>query len=136
MTEFKFTVTIIAVITLILLLTIVGVSLSSSETKKVWPPMQTKCPELYTLSTDPGKENICEIDNSVYSGYGSSPTGNGTNSRYPKIGDNDTCKELNTVDSAFTGIDGDCNKYKWAQNCGVSWDGIYDNPSLCDSSSS
>ena len=136
MTEFKFTVSIIAVITLILILTVVGVSISSSETETVWPPTQTKCPELYELSTTVGDENICEIDNADFKDYGHEQTGNNSSARYGRIGDRDTCKQLNTVDSAFTGIDGDCNKYKWAQNCNVSWDGIYDNPSLCDSSSS
>lgn len=132
MTEFKFTVTIIAVITLILLLTIVGVSLSSSETKKVWPPMQTKCPELYTLSND---GNTCGVANG-YSGYGSSTNNDGSAGRYPQIGGNTSCGSVDTSHPDFTGIGGDCNKHKWSQNCGVSWDGIYDNPSLCDSSSS
>jgi hypothetical protein len=137
MTEFKFTVSIIAVITIILLLTVVGVSLSSNETKTDWPPMQTKCPELYKLSTFQNEENICKINNTNFAGYGHDISGNdGTNSRYPKIGDNASCVSVDTSHADFTGIDGDCNKYKWAQNCGVSWDGIYDNPSLCDSSSS
>lgn len=131
MTEFKFTVSIIAVITLILILTVVGVSISSSETETVWPPMQTKCPELYTLNgTD------CKIDNTKFAAYGSSSNNDGSAGRYPKIGDKASCVSVDTSHADFTGIDGDCNKYKWAQNCNVSWDGIYDNPSLCDSSSS
>ena len=135
MTEFKFTVSIIAVITIILLLTVVGVSLSSNETKTDWPPMQTKCPELYELNSN-GK--TCEITSGLYQNYSgtSSDKNNTSSARYTQIGNSDDCTKLNTTDSDFTGIDGDCNKYKWAQNCNVSWDGIYDNPSLCDSSSS
>ena len=31
-------------------------------------------------------------------------------------------REFNT--SEYTGTNGKCNKYKWADKCGVSWDGI------------
>lgn len=131
MTEFKFTIAIIAIITLILLLTIVGVSLSSNETKIDWPPMQTKCPELYTLSTTSGEENTCHVANG-YSDYGTDTTSIGATT----VGGTQQCNSVNTAHADFTGIGGDCNKHKWAVDCGVSWDGIYDNPSLCDSSSS
>ena len=129
MTEFKFTIAIIAIITLILLLTIVGVSLSSNETKIDWPPMQTKCPELYTLN---GDGNTCGVDTTVYPDYGAGNTSIGAIT----VGGTQQCNSVNTAHADFTGIGGDCNKHKWAVDCGVSWDGIYDNPSLCDSSSS
>ena len=132
MTEFKFTIAIIAIITLILLLTIVGVSLSSNETKIDWPPMQTKCPELYTLNSD---GNTCNVA-SDYSGYGTGTTSIGAITSDAPGTTNTQCTSVNTAHADFTGIDGDCNKHKWAVDCGVSWDGIYDNPSLCDSSSS
>ena len=37
--------------------------------------------------------------------------------------------------SSFTGSDGLCSKYNWANNCGVTWDGItYGVKNPCDTS--
>jgi hypothetical protein len=58
--------------------------------------------------------------------------GSGNNTRCINQKDLGTCKPLsgknhlimNFNNPSFTGSQGTCNKYTWATNCGVSWDGI------------
>lgn len=100
MAGFQKTVLVIAIILLILILVIIGYSLSYSA-KANWPPIVGDCPDYW-------------VDLS----------GNGTgcyNSR--NLG---TCSpavedDLFIVD--FSGYD-NCQKYTWATNCKITWDGI------------
>ena len=36
----------------------------------------------------------------------------------------------------WDGSTGDCRKSKWATGCDLTWDGITNNPDVCDTSSS
>lgn len=96
-----------AIIALIIALVVIGSILSKSKDKN-WPPMSTSCPDWWIMD------------------------GSGNNAKCINVKDLGTCpptggsKHL-TMDfnsPAFTGSNGDCSKYTWATNCGVSWDGI------------
>lgn len=108
--EFRQIVVLVALIALIVVLSIIGYSLS--KTKDVnWPPITPVCPDYW------------ELDGS----------GNCVNSK--GLG---TCKQpkdntINFATDEFLGVNGACNKYKGATDCGISWDGItYGAPNPCD----
>ena len=106
-----------AIIILIIALVIIGTSLSYAKGQN-WPPMTPECPDYWATTG---------LDAS------------GNTSKCVNIKDLGTCppKSKNkhlTMDfsiPAFSGSQGDCNKYTWANKCGISWDGItygVDNP--------
>jgi hypothetical protein len=101
MVNFHRLVIIITVIILILILIFVAIMLSRSKSSQTWPPIVGDCPDYW-------------IDLS----------GNGAmcvNSK--KLG---TCNQntMNFTTSLWTGSNGLCAKYNWANGCGLTWDGI------------
>lgn len=97
-----------AIIILILSLVMIGVTLYSKGTTAIWPPFVADCPDYWLMD------------------------GSGNNSTCINIKDLGTCSPasgsahlvMNFNDPIYTGTNGLCAKYKWATNCGVSWDGI------------
>lgn len=115
MEGFQKIVLISAIVILIIALVLIGMALSSGE--ETWPPIKAECPD-YWVSDGSGNATTC------------------TN-----VKDLGTCPPsedsehlvMNFNGSAFTGSEGDCNKYKWADKCNVSWDGItYGVSNPCD----
>jgi len=108
--EFRQIVVLVAVVVLIFILAIIGYSLTKMKDVN-WPPVTPICPDYW------------EIDGS----------GNCMNSK--SLG---TCKspqdnKVNFSADSYLGVNGACNKYKWATKCGVSWDGVtYGAPNPCD----
>jgi hypothetical protein len=96
-----------AIIVLIIALIFIGIALSYSK-DQTWPPMTPQCPDYWLID------------------------GSGNNSTCTNIKDLGTCSAQNGQDhlvmnfnsTAFSGANGLCAKYNWANNCGVSWDGI------------
>jgi len=96
-----------AIIILIIALVFIGLSLTYAK-KQNWPPMVPECPDYWL--TD----------------------GSGNNTSCINVRDLGTCKPasgdkhlvMNFNSSIFTGSNSTCAKYKWANNCGVSWDGL------------
>ena len=99
-TSFQKIVLTFAIIFLIIILVVIGYSLSNSKTNKIWPPIVANCPDYWTDTTDatvaPGSIRC------------SNPQGIGT------------CK----LDKTFAGTDTTCIKYNWATGCQSTWDGI------------
>jgi hypothetical protein len=107
MGSFQKTVLIIALIILIIALLFIGISIKQAN-KQQWPPIIGDCPD-----------------------YWMDVSGNGT--QCVNVKDLGTCQPATTgtkhttmdfTTSAFTGSNGLCSKYTWANKCGVSWDGI------------
>ena len=107
-----------ALIVLIFALVIIGVALSNASSNN-WPPMIPACPDYWLID------------------------GSGTNTQCINVKDLGTCPKQNGQSHltmnfnlpAFTGSQGLCNKYTWANNCGISWDGItYGVSNPCSSS--
>lgn len=96
-----------AIIILIITLIFIGIALSNS-TNQVWPPMIPECPDYWAAD------------------------GSGNNTTCTNIKDLGTCQPqngqkhlvMNFNEAAYTGSNGLCAKYNWANNCGVTWDGI------------
>jgi hypothetical protein len=107
MASFQKIVLISAIIILIVALVFIGISLHYSR-NKVWPPTVASCPDWWIMD------------------------GSGNNTNCINIKDLGTCKpdgnlshqEMNFNTSLFSGSKGMCNKYTWAKNCNLTWDGI------------
>ena len=107
----------IAVILLIIGLSIVGLGLmfGGKSSKDQWPPVKSDCPDFWTAQSSGGSTN-CHP-----------PTGQGRGTG--------KCGSINTSHPSFNGPTGQCNKYKWSQRCGVSWNGVTNDSSPCQDTS-
>lgn len=104
------------IVSLIIVLAIMGVILSISSKKQEFPLQTPICPDYYTIDSD----NYCKINSTIYS--------NTSNDCKSKKFDYDNSPYL----IGGTGpISGACKKKQWANTCGVSWDGITNNPEIC-----
>ena len=52
------------------------------------------------------------------------------------LGSSSCSKEMDFSGSFWTGDDGLCRKSQWARKCDLTWDGVTNNSSACDDSSS
>ena len=101
-----------AIIILIISLVLIGIALSYSKNES-WPPMVPKCPDYFVVD---GTGKCLDILDII-------PDGKKTVPGCIKVSEDAHFKrDFNT--SEYTGTNGKCNKYKWADKCGVSWDGI------------
>ena len=90
-----------AIIFLIVILVIIGYSLTNSKTVVKWPPMVANCPDYWE-----------DVTNSADAAVGSV-----------------RCNNIQNIGSCggekiFLKTETPCNKYTWATTCGSTWDGI------------
>jgi len=106
--NFQKIILIIATVILILLLIIIGISLRNSSESMAWPPIIGDCPDYWVDLS--GNGGACLNSHSL--GKCNLPG-------------NDKEKNTMNFDNApFNSANGLCAKYKWANSCGVTWDGI------------
>lgn len=78
-----------------------------------WPPVISNCPDNWVMDTD-GK--TCKNLNGM-----------------PKTSTAGSCGDsFNTAAPEYLGQSGLCEKYKWSKTCGINWDGISNNPNVCN----
>ena len=114
---FQKSVLIIAIVILILILIFIGVNLAKARSSQPWPPVIPECPDYWEID---GSGNDARCVNVLNLGTCQAATG----SKY---------QEVNFNTPEYTGENGSCAKYTWADNCKVSWDGItygVDNPCI------
>jgi len=97
----------IATVLLIIILVVIGVSLSKASQKDNWPPVIGECPDFWIDMS--GNGEACFNSHSL--GRCNIPSEGNPNTK-------------NFNESPFIGNDGLCNKYNWAKTCKVTWDGI------------
>lgn len=108
MEGFQKTVLFIAIIILIITLVIIGITLKYINSDVTWPPLTPACPDYWLID------------------------GSGNNTTCTNIKDLGTCPAqsgkkhltMNFNAAPYTGSNGLCAKYKWANQCNVSWDGL------------
>ena len=106
MEGFQKTVLIIAIIVLIITLVVLGFVLNSGD--ETWPPLVPDCPDWWIAD------------------------GSGNNSTCINVKDLGVCsaqsgkkhQSMNFNSAPYTGDNGTCAKYTWANKCQVTWDGI------------
>ena len=97
----------IAIISLIVILVVIGIALSKANAKTIWPPIVSECPD-YWIDMSGNGEACLNIHNL---GTCNIPTKENQNT-------------MNFNQAPFTGANGTCAKYNWANSCKVTWDGI------------
>jgi hypothetical protein len=105
--DFKKKVIIFLLILLAIILFIMAFTINKKSNNMKWPPYVANCPDYWLDLSSNGSS--CFNQHSL------------GNCAIP------TTSNQNTVDftsSIYTGSEGECNKKKWAINCGVTWDGI------------
>jgi hypothetical protein len=96
----------IAGILLLICIVIMIIIFLYPNTKQVWPPMVANCPDYFVDTNGDGSK----CDNPL------------------ELKGNSTCligtgKNLSLTAPNFT-LDSTCEKYNWATQCGVTWDGL------------
>jgi hypothetical protein len=115
--DFKKKVILFFSILLVIILFIMAYTINKKSSDLTWPPYIANCPDYWLDLSSNGSRCF----NSHSLGRCAIPSSN----------------NKNTVDftaDVYTGSEGDCNKKKWATNCGVTWDGItygYGNSDPC-----
>jgi hypothetical protein len=107
METFQKTILFSAIIILIIALVVIGIILGKTKDQQ-WPPMTPQCPDYWTIDGTAEKP-LCVNTKDL----GTCP---------PASGQKHLTMNFNTP--AFSGSRGVCTKYKWANKCGISWDGI------------
>ena len=105
--NFQKIVLIIAIILLIVSLIFIGISLSKSKSDEAWPPLIGDCPDYWVDLS--GNGAMCVNEKAL--GKCNLPSEGSKN-------------PMDFSKAPFTGDNGLCSKYMWANNCGLSWDGI------------
>jgi len=108
-----------AILSAIILIVIIGLIMYYLKSKEVYPPVINACPDYYNLDAS---TNMC-IRTSAWS-ESSIPTGSTGCESLDFTGQS----YLLTGSSKGSGI---CNKKDKAEYCGVTWDGITNNFSIC-----
>lgn len=102
---------IFTLVVLIICLIIIGATIQKSKSSGDWPPEYPECPDYFNVINSTETGAICK--------------------NTKKLGLKRCHGIADFTGSTFSGKYGLCNKYKWADNCKVSWDGITygkDNP--------
>ena len=107
MEGFQKIVLIIAIIVLIITLVFVATLLGGSS-GETWPPLLPECPDWW-IADGSGNNTTCINVKDL----GVCPAQSGKKHQ-----------NMNFNSSPFTGDNGLCAKYQWADKCDVSWDGI------------
>ena len=106
---FQKTVSSIAIIILILSLCFIGIMLYRQKSTASYPPVLPNCPDYWDASG-----NICINPPEMNLGNGKCPT------------------RMDFTTARWNGSNSTCAKYKWAKTCNLTWDGITDKVSLCE----
>lgn len=97
----------IFIIILVIILAYIGINLSKGSKEMPWPPIVGNCPDYWVDLLSNGE--ACY--NAKNLGKCNLPTK-----------DNQNVMNFNVA--PFNSADGLCRKYQWANNCGVTWDGV------------
>lgn len=123
MDSFKYSVLYVSVIILIIALVVIGLSIKNSVSTTTWPPVIGNCPDFWKF--DDSSRECVNIN-------GLGKTDDSYCPNYPSSG-NTTCGRFNFEDNtSYSGNVGKCEKQKWADSLGLSWDGITNNRDLCE----
>ena len=102
----------IAAILLIIILVVIGITLSKASDSDSWPPIVGECPDYWIDMSGNGQQCV----NTHNLGTCNAST-------------------MNFDQAPYNSSDGTCAKYNWANACGITWDGItYGVKNPCDTS--
>jgi hypothetical protein len=101
----------LAIAILLIILIVIGINISMSQNKQVWPPVTGDCPDYWIDQGKGGSQ--CAV-----------------NAKRDNIGLATSPMDFSLP--VYSGSNGSCIKYTWANTNKVSWDGItYGVPNPC-----
>ena len=107
---------ILASVLLIIALIITGVLIYNSLMEKAFPPIISDCPDYWNVHRDENNNIICRNLSTVNRGS-------------PK------CQDYPVTGFSQNGTsehDLICEKQRWAESCGIYWDGVTNNKTACN----
>jgi len=110
--DYKTTISIIAVVLLIIALIFIAIALNTAKKNVQWPPTRADCPDFWDKHNPRWNRGrpICHN---------------------PKnIGKCGKWKQFNG--EQWQGPYGDCRKKIWTTKCGLTWDGLTNNEDICN----
>lgn len=107
MEGFQKTILFIAILILIVALVFIGIALTYAKEQQ-WPPIVPQCPDYWDIDGSGNNTTCINVKN-----LGTCPPQNG-----------EKYLTMNFNSPTYSGANGLCAKYTWANNCGISWDGI------------
>ena len=119
--EFNFqkTVLAIAIVIFIAILIFIAIILYNSKYNVKFPPTVSQCPD-YWINTQ-NINDFNDLNNNIQ-----------TCINVKNLGNVSCDKIIDFSGDFWQGSTGACNKYKWARLCDLSWDGITNNPKICN----
>ena len=121
--EFYKTVFMIMLVVLFISLSIVGYAIYNSKNDKKYPPIVSECPDYYELSG-----NICTDVHGLNNGNDYNSGGASQSISCESVNFSLLPKSNNAGMGPNSAI---CEKKKWANTCGVNWDGITNDENIC-----
>jgi hypothetical protein len=111
----------IAIVMFIIMLIFIAVVLYKSKYNVKFPPTVSQCPDYWIDKHDQNGSNNLNNDN------------NQTCTNVKNLGNVSCDKTIDFTTAFWKGATGACNKYKWAKSCDLTWDGITNNSTICNS---
>ena len=118
---FQKTVSIVAIIILIIALCFIGIALYRQKYNSQYPPVIPNCPDYWDVSYNVNDEVVCKNTSTINNGRGDVPGGE--------------CNDYPVNQFLVSGAQNDdilCEKYKWSKKCDITWDGVTNNNKACD----
>jgi hypothetical protein len=124
--EFNFqkVVLFVAIVVFIITLIFIATILYNNKYEIAFPPTISQCPDYWKNQQSPP-------------GPGGNSTGASTDTNtqvcvnVKNLGNISCDKTKDFSGSFWQGSTGECNKYKWAKTCDLTWDGITNKPDIC-----
>ena len=113
----------IAIVIFIIIMIFVGSVLYQNKYTTAFPPVISQCPD-YWLDKQTSINNPDANSSEVQTAQNCVNVKN--------LGNSSCSKTMDFTGSFWQGSTGSCNKYKWAKGCDLTWDGITNNPNICD----
>lgn len=121
--NFQKIVAIIAIIIFIVLMIFIASVLYNNKYGVDFPPTVSECPDYWLdmEKTVTGGDSFGEDSNTIQSCI-----------NVKNLGNSSCSKNMDFTEDFWQGTSGNCNKYKWAKACNITWDGITNNNTICD----
>ena len=111
-----------------IVLAILTLIMYKAKNKQLYPPLSQACPDYYSLDTN----GLCNVNPDVWKKIRmNSSARTGMSCKNPKFSADISGGLFTNNPSGFGPTSGACAKQKWAQDCGVTWDGITTNENIC-----
>jgi regulatory protein YycI of two-component signal transduction system YycFG len=119
--NFQKTVATIAIIIFIILMIFIASVLYNNKYGVEFPPTVSECPDYWIDTQNISSNDIGDKDSQTKQ----------TCFNIKNLGNSACQKTMDFTGDFWKGSTGECNKYKWAKGCDLTWDGISNNPNVC-----